>query len=81
MSQDPPATDLSRLRLGKEKVTEEQRANLGLWLLTDDDWFQKPAIEDTELSTPAQSDDKVGDVISPPPPSDDTSRPLPNLED
>ncbi|KAL6736067.1 hypothetical protein Aduo_006457 [Ancylostoma duodenale] len=60
MSQDPPATDLSRLRLGKEK---------------------KPPIEDTELSTPIQSDDKVGEVISPPPPSDDASRPLPNLED
>ncbi|KHJ85578.1 hypothetical protein OESDEN_14691, partial [Oesophagostomum dentatum] len=60
LPQEPPTTDLSRLRLGKPK---------------------KPEAEEPEVSTPAQSDDKTTDIISPAPPSDDASRPLPNLED
>ncbi|XGW08570.1 hypothetical protein V3C99_011135 [Haemonchus contortus] len=57
-SRGPPATDLSGLRLGKQKRT----------------------VEDRELSTPAQSDDKVLEEVSPAPPSDDIPRPLPALE-
>ncbi|VDM77066.1 unnamed protein product [Strongylus vulgaris] len=60
MSQEPTPTDLSKLRLGREK---------------------KP-VEEPEMSTPGQSEDKVTDIISPPPPLEDTSsRPLPALED
>ncbi|ETN75040.1 B9 protein [Necator americanus] len=58
-SQEPLSTDLSKLRLGKQK---------------------KP-VEDTEMSTPVPSDDKTTEILSPAPPSDDTLRPLPNLED
>ncbi|KAK6054576.1 B9 protein [Cooperia oncophora] len=58
-SNDPPAADLSGLRLGK----------------------QKRPVEDREVSTPAQSDDKVVEEAPSTLPPEDMPRSLPTLED
>ncbi|KAK6029942.1 B9 protein [Ostertagia ostertagi] len=42
---------------------------------------QKRPVEEREVSTPAQSDDKVVEEVSPALPSEDIPRPLPTLED